>query len=74
MKPVPQPAKAILVMQRRTAKSVADHIGYSDHYVRQVLNGWQAPSPRLRAQMSELLGLPESALFREEWFEVAAAR
>jgi transcriptional regulator with XRE-family HTH domain len=70
MRPVPHPAKGVLAVRRITIRDVAAHLGYSPTYISKALNGWHSPSPRLRAGIAEMVGLPESALFRDEWLKV----
>lgn len=72
MKPIPQPAKGILALRRITNVELAAATSRSHHYVGRVLNGWQAPSPEFRAAVADLVGLPESALFRDDWFQAEA--
>lgn len=72
MQPVPQPAKGILAVRRVTNVQIATATNRSSHYVGRVLNGWQAPSAEFRSAVAELVGLPESALFRDNWFEAEA--
>jgi hypothetical protein len=64
--PVPQPAKGVLAIRRITNIEVARSLDppVSPHYVGRVLNGFDQPSPRLRAAVVALTGLPEEALFR----------
>jgi hypothetical protein len=69
----PQPAKAIVALQRRTNRSIAAAIGYCEHTVGRVLNGLEPPSPRFRTALSALLGLPEDVLFRQELADTEAA-
>lgn len=64
--PIPQPAKAHLAMRRVTNRRLARLYGSSDTYVSRVLNGYEPPSARFRSFLAELLGEPESALFRAE--------
>lgn len=70
--PVPQPAKAILVMRRCTNRRVARAYGCSEHYVGAVLNGRQQPSARFRAFLSAFLDVPEADLFRSDEAERVA--
>lgn len=70
--PTPQPAKGILALRRLTNRRVAIATNRSEQYVGRVLNGWQAPSQEFRAAVAELVGLPESTLFRDDWFQAEA--
>lgn len=72
MQPIPQPAKGILALRRITNVQVAAAANLSHHYVGRVLNGWQAPSAEFRSAVADLVGLPESALFRDDWFQAEA--
>ena len=73
MEPTPQPAKAIVALQRRTNRSIAAELAYCEHTVGRVLNGIEPPSARFRTGLSALLGLPEEVLFRRFSTEVEAA-
>jgi hypothetical protein len=72
MRPVPQPAKAVMASKRRTNRSIARATHKSEHYVSRVLNGWQKPSPEFQAQLAAILELPQDVLFRRDWFEAAS--
>ena len=63
-RPDPEPARAVLVLQRKTVKNAARAAGCSYNYASRCLLGWQPPSAKFRAAVSVLLGLPESVLFR----------
>ncbi len=71
MRAVPQPAKGHLALRRITNRKLARELHFSDHYVGQVLNGYERPSSRFRSSLSAFLGLPESVLFRDENERVA---
>lgn len=64
MVPVPQPAKALIAMRRRTLTSLAHELGVSHHYLGRVLNGYVPPSARIRRGLAVALGVPEEMLFR----------
>lgn len=64
--PTPHPAKGILAMRRITNRRVDSVLDMNPLFVGRVLNGYDKPTPRFRAGLSALLGLPESALFRDE--------
>jgi transcriptional regulator with XRE-family HTH domain len=64
--PTPQPAKAELARRRDTIADLARRLGRNAHALGQVLNGYVPPSARLRREVAEDLGLPESELFRDQ--------
>lgn len=63
-RPVPQPAKAVLAMQRITNREVCRVTGFSDVFVGRSLNGYVSPSAPLRRAVAELTHMPEADLFR----------
>ncbi len=65
-RPLPHPAKGVLVSRRITNRSVAITLGMSELVVGRWLNGFGHPSPRFRAGLAELLGEPQVALFRDD--------
>jgi len=60
------PAKGILAVRRVTIRRAAATIGISELVLGRVLNGNEHPTPRIRAGLSALLGVPESELFDDE--------
>ena len=70
--PLPHPAKGVLAQRRITNRRVAETLGYSEHYVSRVLNGYMPPSPRFRRDVAGMLDVAESDLFRDEQVEAAA--
>lgn len=70
----PHPAKAVIVGQGRTIKSVAAEVSVNPHTLGRVLNRHEQPWPRLRRRLAELLELPESELFlSDDQADVVAA-
>ncbi len=67
MTPHPQPARGVIAMRRLSIRAVAKQIGHNEHWVGRVLNGYGRPSPEFRRALSELLGVPESELFHDEF-------
>ncbi len=65
-RPEPQPAKANMAARRTTIRSVAITLGMSELVCGRWLNGYGTPSPRFRAGLAEILGLPERDLFRDD--------
>jgi transcriptional regulator with XRE-family HTH domain len=65
VKPVPQPAKAILIARGETIKEGAEAVGVNAHTFGRVLNGHVAPWPRLRQALADYLGEPVEVLFRD---------
>lgn len=64
--PKPQPAVAELALRRITRRELARQLGMSTAWISRQLNGYDKPSVRFRAGLSELLELPEEQLFRAE--------
>lgn len=63
---LPQPIKAHLAMRRITLKDLSGRTGRTATYLSRVANGREKASPALRRELSTLLGLPETDLFRPE--------
>ena len=59
----PHPAKAIIVGQGHTLRSVGAAIGVNDHTLGRVLNRHVDPWPALGRKLAEHLGVPEAELF-----------
>lgn len=72
----PQPAKAVLAMQRRTIRWLAQSVDppVSEYYAGRVLNGFVEPSRRFKEQSAALLGHAEEELFRPTNTVTAAER
>ena len=64
--PQAHPGKGVLATRRITIRRVASLYGCNPLYAGRVLNGYSKPPERFKAFLSELLGLPEDQLFREE--------
>jgi len=64
-RPLPHPAKAVLIRRRILLKEAAAHIGISPAYLTSVLHKRWKPSARITAGLEELLGLPADQLFDE---------
>jgi len=56
-------AKGILGVRRITIRRAAATIGVSELFLGRQLNGFDEPTPRVRAGLSALLDLPEDQLF-----------
>jgi transcriptional regulator with XRE-family HTH domain len=61
--PNPHPAKWRLVQAGVTQRAAAKRLGYNESDFARIINGYVEPGPRFRAALSELLDLPEAALF-----------
>jgi transcriptional regulator with XRE-family HTH domain len=61
----PLPAKGVLAIRRISNRRVARLYGAHEVYIGRVLNGYERPSPRFRAFLSELLDVSESELFQD---------
>lgn len=63
---VPQPAKGLLALARITQSDLARRHGVTPQHVNRVVNGWQAPSPRLAKAIADDLGVSVEEAFRDD--------
>lgn len=61
-----QPAARVLLLQRRTAKEVAEQIGVPAKHLRRVLRGENTPMEEVRVHLPRITGVPLHKLFTPE--------
>lgn len=58
-----QPVRDVMKRERWQVKALADEVGVSYMHLYNVVRGVTAPSPQLREQLPQILGVPLSELF-----------
>lgn len=61
----PQPIKAKLAERRITNRWLGQQVGVNAHTLGRIINGQVLSWPKLRRRCAQVLGLPETELFRE---------